>query len=88
MKKRTIHRKMTCEQVLDFVCEDLEVSSDSPTCRKIRAHLAECPKCSGYLKSLRSTVNLYRRYEPLIPEDLHEQVMKSLRRKGPSARPS
>lgn len=82
MKKRAIRRKMTCEQVLDYVCEDLEVSSDSPTCRKIREHLAECPKCSAYLKSLRTTVDLYRRYDILVPAELHDRVMESLRRKG------
>jgi hypothetical protein len=80
MKRRSPKPRISCNEVLKYVCDDIEMAADSPACRKIRAHLAECPKCSSYLRSLRKTVKLYRTYRVRTPSNLHESVMNSLRR--------
>jgi len=54
-----IHRK-----ILSQICERLDQDPDSPKCREMMKHLEGCPECTAYLKSLRSTVSLYRRYRP------------------------
>lgn len=78
-KKIDIER-LSCDQVVNYVCDDIEVSRNSPVCRQIREHLASCPDCSKYVNSLRETVKLYQSYEVTIPTDLHERVMESLKK--------
>jgi hypothetical protein len=74
------HRKLSCDQVVNYVCDDIEVSRSSPICRQIRDHLASCPDCSKYVHSLRETVKLYKTYEVSIPQNLHNRVMQSLKK--------
>ena len=54
--------KITCDEVLNYVCENLDEDLHSPKCRLIKSHLNECPDCAVYLKSLKNTINLYKRY--------------------------
>lgn len=72
--------RLTCDQVVNYVCDDIEVSRNSPVCRQIRRHLASCPDCSKYVHSLQETVKLYQHYEVAIPLNLHDQVMQSLKK--------
>ena len=72
--------RLTCDQVVNYVCDDIEVSRNSPLCRQIREHLAHCPDCAKYVQSLQDTVKLYQSYEVTIPSDLHERVMHSLKK--------
>ena len=81
MKRKKLDiAKLNCDQVVNYVCDDIEVSRNSPVCRQIREHLANCPDCPKYVNSLRETIKLYRSYEVTIPPDLHGRVMKSLRK--------
>jgi hypothetical protein len=81
MKRKKIDiAKLRCDQVVNYVCDDIEVSRSSPVCRQIREHLANCPDCSKYVQSLRKTVKLYQTYEVTVPHDLHERVMQSLKK--------
>lgn len=81
MKRNQLHiARLNCDQVVNYVCDDIEVSRNSPVCRQIREHLANCPDCSKYVYSLRETVKLYRSYEVTIPPNLHDRVMQSLKK--------
>lgn len=81
MKRKKIDiAKLSCDQVVNYVCDDIEVSRNSPVCAQIREHLAQCPDCSKYVHSLRETVKLYQTYEVTIPADLHDRVMQSLKK--------
>lgn len=55
-------KKITCNQVLNHICENLDEEINSPTCLSIKFHLNECPDCAVYLKSLKNTINLYKNY--------------------------
>ncbi len=51
---------LTCRTVYRHICDNLDESLFSPRCRAIRKHLSECPGCSAYLATLKTTVQLYR----------------------------
>jgi hypothetical protein len=51
---------LTCRTVYRHICDNLDESLFSPRCRAIRKHLSECPGCSAYLATLKTTVLLYR----------------------------
>ena len=79
-RKNKEKQKLSCDQVVNYVCDDIEISRNSPLCRRIREHLAVCPDCSKYVHSLRETVKLYQTYEVTIPPNLHERLMVSLKK--------
>ena len=79
-QKKSDIGKLSCDQVVNYVCDDIEVSRNSPVCSQIREHLAHCPVCSKYVHSLRKTVKLYQTYEVTIPPNLHERLMQSLKK--------
>ncbi len=45
------------------ICEKIDLDLESPTCKKLREHLAQCPDCAAYYDSLKKTIVLYRNYE-------------------------
>jgi predicted anti-sigma-YlaC factor YlaD len=58
MKKKHV----TCKEVFNYICENLDEKINSPQCREIRRHLDSCPNCVAYLDSLKKTIRLYRAY--------------------------
>lgn len=54
--------KITCDQVLNHLCENLDEDLNSPACQSVKSHLNECPHCARYLKSLKDTIHLYKKY--------------------------
>jgi len=56
--KLTDHKKYLLE-----MCEKVDRDLTSPTCRKLREHLAKCPDCAAYYDSLKKTIVLYRNYD-------------------------
>jgi len=62
MKSKISHR-----DVMNRICDDLELSSNSRRCAEIKKHLKECRDCTAYLDSVRKTITLYRNYPPPKP---------------------
>ena len=58
MKKK----KVTCNELFEHICENLDENLNSPQCKEIKAHFEECPDCQDYLESLKTTIKLYRSY--------------------------
>jgi RNA polymerase sigma-70 factor (ECF subfamily) len=56
------HGTTTCRNVFRHLCDRLDADLHSPKCRAIKRHIDACPDCVTYLKSLKQTVELYRRY--------------------------
>jgi anti-sigma factor RsiW len=54
--------KLTCKEIAEHICSELDEKLDSPRCRRIKEHLALCPNCAAYLDSMKKTVKLYRKY--------------------------
>jgi anti-sigma factor RsiW len=79
MKKKPV----TCKEVFNHICENLDEKINSPQCREIRRHLDRCPNCVAYLDSLKKTIRLYRAYpQPRLPgrarKKLHAQLKVQL----------
>jgi RNA polymerase sigma-70 factor (ECF subfamily) len=79
MKKK----RVTCKEVFNHICENLDEKINSPQCREIRRHLDRCPNCVAYLDSLKKTIRLYRAFpQPRLPmkarKKLHAQLKVQL----------
>jgi RNA polymerase sigma-70 factor (ECF subfamily) len=76
MKKKPV----TCKEVFNHICENLDEKMDSPRCREIRRHLDRCPNCVAYLDSLKKTIRLYRAYpQPRLPEKARKKFRTELK---------
>lgn len=83
MKRKPIR----CSEVASYVCENLTEGINSPRCRALKKHLAECPNCTAYLDSLRKTVHLFKTVgDPRLPgnvrKHLHSVINVEELRKG------
>ena len=70
---------MKCEDVYLHICDHLDEDMQSERCRRIKQHLAECPNCSEYLASLKTTITLYKALPPpRIPADAHKELFRTI----------
>jgi anti-sigma factor RsiW len=70
---------MKCGDVYLHICDNLDEDINSERCRQIKQHLAECPNCSEYLRSLKKTIVLYRALPPpRIPAGAHRALFKAV----------
>jgi hypothetical protein len=70
---------MKCGDVYLHICDHLDEDINSERCRQIKQHLAECPNCSEYLRSLKQTIILYRSLPPpRIPAGTHRALFKTV----------
>ena len=73
-------KRIQCEDILAHICDKLDSDLDSPRCRKIKEHIAECPNCCAYLDSLKKTIHLYKIYpDPKIPQGVRKKIYSSLK---------
>ena len=76
-------KPVTCRSVFIHLCDNLDKGLNSPRCRQIKQHLDGCADCVAYLESLKSTIELFRRY-PLPPRSrkarLHVPTPRNTRR--------
>jgi mycothiol system anti-sigma-R factor len=78
MKKKNVR----CPDVLDHICEELDVKLTTAQCRELRRHLSECPNCTAYLDSLK-TIKLYSSAPSKhAPGTLRKQLFASLKLKS------
>ncbi len=68
-----------CKEVLALLSDyfDLELPADA--CEQIEHHLAECSPCEEFADSLRTTVELCRKFRPdEMPQPLSDQARTEL----------
>lgn len=70
--------KIECKQVMEHICDSLGEDLDSPRCVAIKSHLKVCTNCQNYYKSVEKTIEFYRAYNPELPEEAHQKLMKKL----------
>lgn len=71
--KLTDHKKYLLE-----MCEKVDRDLTSPTCKKLREHLAKCPDCAAYYDSLKKTIVLYKNYDVEYKGSCCEDVLARL----------
>ena len=68
-----------CKEYFEKISEYLDGELDSVTCKKIEAHLQECPESRNCLDSLRTTVKICKEYPfEKIPEDVRQRLRTTL----------
>jgi RNA polymerase sigma-70 factor (ECF subfamily) len=71
---------MTCQEIFAQLSEYLDVALPPETCREIEEHIAGCPPCVAFVRSLERTVELCRAYRPgEMPAPLAEDARQQLR---------
>ena len=71
--KAAEHKKYLFE-----ICEKIDLDLGSPTCRKLKEHLAQCPDCAAYYDSLKKTIVLYRNYDVEMSGSRVAEIMTRL----------
>jgi anti-sigma factor RsiW len=52
------HHHGDCRELFGLLSEYLDAELPSSTCQEIEAHLADCPPCMEFLKSLKKSIEL------------------------------
>ena len=73
MRKQTI----TCSDLFKHICTNLEEAFDSAECKKLKLHFDDCPDCKTNLRSIQSTIKMYRSYP--VPS-ISKKKLKKLER--------
>jgi hypothetical protein len=67
---------MSCDTVLQQICDELAEDIQSEVCENIRFHLANCPQCNSQLTSMRNAVQLFRCLrEQEVPSAIHNRLV-------------
>jgi Predicted transmembrane transcriptional regulator (anti-sigma factor) len=73
------HKCGNCTEIFGMLSEYLDLELPPAMCQEIDEHLATCPPCVDFVKSLRKTVDLCRQYEPSeTPAPLGEAARRDL----------
>jgi len=70
--------KVSCKDVMAHICYSLGEELDSPKCLAIREHLEGCDNCTTYLKSVDTTIKLYKNYNAELSEESHNKLFDML----------
>ena len=76
--KLTNHKKYLLE-----MCEKVDRDLTSPTCKKLKEHLAKCPDCAAHYDSLKKTIILYRNYDVEYHDTCVQKVLARLELEPP-----
>lgn len=91
-KSHTVPAKikvLSCAEVYDHLCDNLDAKLDSESCRRIKAHIKGCKHCSSLLSSLKKTVTLYKTYTaPALPESCRQELFDLVRASSSKKRSS
>ena len=74
-----------CKEVFSLLSEYLNLELPPDACQEIETHLAGCPPCIEFAKSLRKTIELCRSYRPTelpgpIVKNAREQLLEAYQR--------
>jgi len=70
---------MSCDKILQQICDELAEDINSDVCENIRQHLASCPQCRQQLSSMRAVVQMYRcLHDQEVPSAIHQRLLTLL----------
>lgn len=76
---------MECTENIHQICEALGEDIDSPLCKEIQEHLAQCPTCCAEVDSIKRVVHLYQRLgDAEVPESVDQRLWKVLNLQKPA----
>ena len=82
-------RTEKCKEIFSLLSDYLNLELPPDACQEIETHLAGCPPCVEFAESLRTTVELCRRYRPNeLPADIgqlaRQQLQEAYRKFSPT----
>ncbi len=72
-------KKITCKEVVEYICDTLAEDIEAPQCAEIKNHLEHCDNCSKFFSSVKNTIAMYKEWQIDCPADFHERLMKKLK---------
>lgn len=70
--------KVSCKEVMNHICDSLGEELDSPKCVAIKEHLEHCDSCQKYYNSIELTIDLYKKYNINVSDEVHNRLMDKL----------
>lgn len=70
--------KISCKEVMKYVCECLAQDTSSERCLALKDHLDNCESCTEYFKSVKLTIDCYQKYDVKLPDTAHKKLLKFL----------
>lgn len=70
--------KVSCKEVMNHICDSLGEELNSPKCVAIKEHLEHCDSCQKYYHSIELTIDLYKKYNINVSDEVHNRLMDSL----------
>jgi RNA polymerase sigma-70 factor (ECF subfamily) len=68
-----------CKAVFERLSEYIDGDLPADTCEQIAEHIADCPPCVEFVKSLKKSVGVFREYKPgEEPAPLSEESKREL----------
>ena len=71
-------KKISCQDVMQHICENLGTELNTDKCKEIKEHLEMCPHCQNYFKSVEITIDCYRKHNVELPPDAHKRLIDFL----------
>lgn len=80
MSTEPIKRGFNCREIKELLPDYLEQDLQEEVCAHLKAHLAECEDCRIYVKTIETTVVLYKHCPGSdVPEEVSIDLRQSLR---------
>jgi predicted anti-sigma-YlaC factor YlaD len=70
--------KISCKEVMSYICDNLGEELNSPRCIEIKGHLQNCEHCQKYFLSIESTIEFYKKYNVIVSDDTHNRLLDCL----------
>jgi hypothetical protein len=71
-------RKIECKEVLKHICDLENISEIDKLEPDHIEHINGCGNCQGYLRSLKSTVDIYKEYNVNIPDEVKKKLLNNV----------
>lgn len=71
-------KKISCADVVNYICESFGEDDNSQRCRLIKEHISKCPDCSTYCDSMDKMIALYRASSPEFPTSVRQHLFQTL----------
>jgi anti-sigma factor RsiW len=85
---RTAIKSVTCEECIEVLVDYVDGTMDAVTVGAFEAHFADCPPCTDFLKTYKTTISVSRKVldEP-IPEAVSLRLRSFLQQKCQGKKP-
>lgn len=85
---RTATKSVTCEECIEVLVDYVDGTMDAVTIGAFEAHFADCPPCTDFLRTYKTTISVSRKVldEP-IPEAVSQRLRSFLQQKCQGKKP-